>query len=157
MSDARFEDGGEQPLRLMAQEPADLTVLAALVQDAVLPLSEMTWARKQRRFGMLLTRFRHEDRAAAAKAGRAFERVRSLLVIEGVLAVRSQGIPRGDGDVVVSLLDIGFEPQGEGAGTLRLTFAGDGAVEIAVEALDISLTDVTRPHRANSGKAPDHG
>ena len=34
MSDARFEDGGETPLRLIARDGADLQVLSALCQDA---------------------------------------------------------------------------------------------------------------------------
>jgi hypothetical protein len=37
MTDARFEDGGEAPLRLMAQDAEGLGVLSALVQDAVFP------------------------------------------------------------------------------------------------------------------------
>ncbi len=36
MTDARFEDGGETPLHLLAQDADDLGILAALVQDAVL-------------------------------------------------------------------------------------------------------------------------
>ena len=156
MSDARFEDGEEAPLRLMAQEAGDLGVMAALVQDAVLPASDMTWAKKQHRFAMLINRFRHEDRAAALREGRPFERVRSLLVFDNVLAVRAQGISR-DPDLVVSVLEIGFTPLEEGAGLVRLVFAGDGAVELSVDALEVVLTDVSRPYKAVSGKAPDHG
>ncbi|NBZ86901.1 DUF2948 family protein [Stagnihabitans tardus] len=155
MSDARFEDGEEAPLRLMAQEAGDLGVMAALVQDAVLPASDMTWSRRQHRFALLLNRFRHEDRAAALREGRPFERVRSLLVFDNVLAVRAQGISR-DPDVVVSLLEIAFTPLEEGAGLVRLVFAGDGAVELSVDALEVVLTDVSRPYKAVSGKAPSH-
>ena len=39
--DARFEDGDEQPLRLIAYEAEDLQVISALVQDAVFPVTEM--------------------------------------------------------------------------------------------------------------------
>jgi len=155
MTDARFEDGEESPLRLMAQEAGDLQVIAALVQDAVLPSSDMTWAKKQHRFALLINRFRHEDHAAATREGRPFERVRSLLVFDNVLGVRAQGIAR-DPDLVVSLLDITFQPLEEGAGLIRLIFAGDGAVELSVDALETVLTDVSRPYRANSGKAPLH-
>lgn len=155
MSDARFEEGEEGPLRLVAREPDDLQVMAALVQDAVLEASDMTYARRQHRFALLVNRFRHEDAEAAAREGRPFERVRSLLVFEDVLGVRAQGISREEG-VVVSLLEVAFEPLDEGAGRIRLIFAGDGAVELSVEALEASLTDVSRPYRANSGKAPRH-
>ena len=36
MTDARFQDGGEEPLRLVAQDADDLKVLSSLVQDALL-------------------------------------------------------------------------------------------------------------------------
>lgn len=156
MSDARFEDGAEAPLRLIAQSADDLPVMAALVQDAVFPITEMTYDRKRRQFGLLLNRFRWEDRAAAAQAGRAYERVQSLLVVQDVLAVRSTGIDRGDKDIILSLLTLSFAPGDDGAGVLSLSLAGDGALVLQVEALDLMLTDVTRPYRAPSGKAPHH-
>ncbi len=157
MSDARFEDGAETPLRLIAQDAEGLGVMAALVQDAVFPITEMRYDRPHRRFALLLNRFRWEDRAAAEAAGRAYERVRAVMVFEGVLAVRSQGIDRADTDTILSLLDCSFAEGAEGAGVITLTLAGDGAVALEVEALDVSLNDVTRPYRAPSGKVPDHG
>ena len=157
MADARFEDGEDAPLRLIAQEAADLPVIAALLQDAVFPITEMTWARKQRRFALLLNRFRWEDRAAATTESRPFERVRSLLVFEGVLSVRTQGIDRGQADTILSLLSLTFVPGAEGAGVVELILAGDGGVQLRVEALDVVLTDVSRPYRAPSGHVPEHG
>ena len=41
--------------------------------------------------------------------------------------------------------------------TVTLTLAGDGAIELAVDAPEIALRDTTRPYRAVSGKVPDHG
>lgn len=155
MTDARFEDGDEAPLRLIARDAAGLTVLAALVQDSVLPASEMTFSRPRRRFALMLNRFRWEDEAAGRSASRPYERVKSLLVIEEVQAVRTQGIGR-DADTVLSLLDISFDGPDDGAGRLTLTFAGDGALELTVEALDLTLRDVSQPYVAPSGKAPQH-
>ena len=43
------------------------------------------------------------------------------------------------------------------AGLVVLTLAGDGALRAKVEALEVSLRDVTRPYLATSGKLPDHG
>jgi hypothetical protein len=156
MADARFEEGGEAPLHLVAEDADDLRVLAALVQDAVFPIIEMRWERRRRRFSLLLNRFRWEDRDAAERAGRGYERVRSLLVVDEVLVVRSQGIDRGDRDMVLSLLSIGFEAGPDGTGTVTLTLAGDGAIALEVEALGVTLRDVTRPYLAPSGKAPGH-
>lgn len=156
MTDARFEDADDAPLRLIAQDAADLQVLAALVQDAVFPITEMTYSRRQHRFALLLNRFRWEDRAAAERAGRPYERVRSLLVFEDVLSVKTQGIDRDDKETVLSLLSLTFLPGADGAGVVEMVLAGDGAIALEVEAVEAVLTDVSRPYRAPSGKVPGH-
>jgi hypothetical protein len=156
MTDARFEDADDAPLRLIAQDAEGLSVLSTLLQDAVFPITEMTYAGKRRRFALLLNRFRWEDRDAAERARRGYERVQSLLVFEGVLSVKSQGIDRREADTVLSLLSIAFQPGAEGAGRIDLTLAGDGAIALEVEALDATLRDVSRPYLAPSGRAPAH-
>jgi hypothetical protein len=156
MSDAKFEDGGEAPLHLVAQDAEDLKVISTLVQDAVLPVTELAFDPRRRRFALLLNRFRWEDRAEAERAGRAYERVRSLLVVEDVRKVQSSGFDRADKDLVLSLLSIDFEAGEDGTGRLTLTLAGDGAIALDVETLDLRLEDVTRPYRAPSGKVPKH-
>jgi hypothetical protein len=155
--DARFEDGAERPLRLKALDAEDLTVVSAAVQDAVFPIGEMRWQKDKRRFGLLLNRFRWEDAEAAKRAGRPVERVQSVLAIEDVRKVVSQGIDRGEKDMVLSLLSVAFEPGEDGTGRVVLTLAGDGAIGVDVEALEVTLRDVTRPYRAVSGKIPEHG
>jgi hypothetical protein len=154
--DARFEDGAERPLRLRAESPEDLAVISALVQDAVSQTAEIAWARRHRRFTLLVNRFRWEDAAAAERQRRPFERVRALLAIEGVLRARASGVDPRDRDLVLSLLALAFEPGEDGAGTLRVTLAGDGEIALDVECLDVTLADVTRPYAAPSGKRPSH-
>ena len=156
MTDARFQDGGEGPLRLVAQDSDDLKVVSALLQDAVLPVTEISHDPKRRRFALMLNRFRWEDRPQAEAVGRAYERVRSLLVVEDVLAVKSYGFDRAETDLVLSLLALDFAPGPDGTGRLTLTLAGDGAIALDVEALEIRLDDVTRPYRAPSGRVPTH-
>lgn len=151
--DATFEDGRESPLYLGAQDADDLQIISSLVQDSVFPITEMSWQAKQHRFVLLLNRFRWED---GARNRHTPERVQSLLVIDNVVAVSSQGIDRGDKDLILSMLSVDFEPSEDGAGDLVLTLAGDGALRLQIEALDVTLKDVTRPYAAPSGKAPDH-
>ncbi|WP_171130677.1 MULTISPECIES: DUF2948 family protein [unclassified Ruegeria] len=156
MSDASFDDGREAPLNLGAQDSDDLQVISTLVQDAVFPVTEMTWRPSERRFALLLNRFRWEDKDAAAQRNRPFERVQSVLVFDDVLSVSSQGIDRRDKDMILSLLSVDFEAGEDGAGHIMLTLAGDGAIRLRAEALDATLKDVTRPYRAPSGHAPHH-
>ena len=73
------------------------------------------------------------------------------------MAVRSSGIDRDDRDLVCAVLSVTMEPGEDGAGTVLITLAGDGAIALSVEALEVTLRDVTRPYHAPSGKVPDHG
>lgn len=155
-TDATFEEGGETPLNLGALDADDLQVISALTQDAVFPITEIGWKPGQHRFALLLNRFRWEDRAAAAARGRDPERVQAVLSVNNVLGVASQGVDRSDKDIVLSLLSIAFEPGEDAAGHILLTLAGDGAIRLSVEALDVTLRDVTRPYLAPSRHVPEH-
>lgn len=146
--DARFEDGAARPLRLKAEDADDLAVMAALVQDSVFPGSEISWRREERRFALLINRFRWEDR-------RTPERVRSVLVFDDVTHVASQGVTK-DGDMILSLLSMSWEPGEDGVGRLVLILAGDGAFALEAECVNVTLQDVTSNYRAVSGKAPQH-
>lgn len=154
--DARFEDAGESALSLRAETPEDVPVIAALVQDAILPVTDIVWNARARTLAFLINRFRWEDKATAEALGRPYERARALLVVSGVTGVSSQGIDRGERDTILSMLDLQFEPGEDGAGRVVITLAGDGAIAAQVECLDIDLRDVTRPYAAPSGKAPEH-
>ena len=154
--DATFEDGREAPLRLIARDGDDLQVLAALVQDAVFQGAEMRWDRKARRFAILLNRFRWEDVDRARQRDRPYERVQAVLAIEDVMKVQTQGVDRNDADMVYSLLSVAFSEGADGTGRVELTLAGDGAIAVEVEALEVILRDVTRPYVAPSRSKPDH-
>ena len=151
--DARFEDGGARVLNLGAMDVEDLAVVSALAQDAVFPVSEIVWQPRRRRLALLLNRLRWEDQATTAAAP---ERVQSVLVVENVLSVGSQGVDRSERETVLSLLSVTFEPGPDASGNVLFTLAGDGALRAKVEALEVTLKDVTRPYAAPSGKIPKH-
>ena len=151
--DARFEDGREAPLNLGAMDVDDLNVISSLVQDAVFPASEMRWDRAANRFALLLNRVRWEDQG---KTRHAPERVQSVLMFQTVQGVASQDVPKGDADTILSLLGLTFEETNAPSGHITLTLAGDGAIRLNVEALEITLKDVTRPYVAPSKKLPHH-
>ena len=75
-TDARFEDVGEKPLRLIARDADDLQVISALVQDGIFPSSEISWLPNENRFAILINRFRWEN------SKRTTERVQSVLVFD---------------------------------------------------------------------------
>ncbi|MEC8582189.1 MAG: DUF2948 family protein [Pseudomonadota bacterium] len=154
--DARFEDGQDKPLNLGAMDVDDLQVISALAQDGVFTIGDMRWMPKERRFAILINRLRREDVDAAKRAGRPPERVRSLLVVDHVLGMASQGVDRSDSDTVMAVLSVNFTPGADADGQVEFVLAGDGALRANVEALEVSLKDVTRPYKAVSGHVPDH-
>jgi Protein of unknown function (DUF2948). len=156
VEDARFEDGGERPLALKAMDTDDLTVISALVQDAVVPMGEISYDATHRRFALLINRFRWEDVETAERRGRPVERVQAVLMFEDVMSARSSGVPSGDKEMILSILTVTFAPAEDGMGTVEITLAGDGAIALDVEALDVTLKDVTRPYVAPSHKVPQH-
>ena len=153
--DARFADADPSPIALKAEDDADLRVISALIQDSILPASEISHDPKARRLALLLNRFRWEDSDRAKAEGRGFERVRSVLVIGDVMALKSDGIDR-DAETVLELLAMSWEPGEDGTGRIALQFAGDGTLVAEVECINLDLRDVTRPYLAPSGKAPTH-
>ena len=153
MTDARFEEGHDRPLNIGALDADDLAVISALAQDAVFPAAEMRWQGSARRFVLLVNRFRWED---AGRDRHGPERVQALLVFENILGVASQGVDRGDPDMVFSLLSVDWQPGEDAAGEMVLTLAGDGAIRLRAEALEARLRDVTRPYRAPSKQVPEH-
>ena len=134
-------------LRLLAQDEADLAVIAAALQDAVAKLGDIAFDPKARTLTIACNRYRWEAKTR--------ERVRSGLQFNGVLAVQSQKLKRGAKDAVVDLLDIAFEAGEAPGGAVILKFAGGGVLRADVECIDAVLADVSSPWPARG--EPQHG
>ncbi|HET9230421.1 MAG TPA: DUF2948 family protein, partial [Vitreimonas sp.] len=120
-------------LKLMAEDAADLDIIAAAAQDALLRVGDVSYDKKARRFAALINRFRWEQ---AGEKG-PFERVRSALSFESVLSVKSRKVRMDSADAVASLLSVNFTPDAEPpGGSVRLVFAGGGEIALEVECLD---------------------
>ena len=82
--------------------------------------------------------------------------MQALLAFDTVLGVATQGLERDDKETVLSLLTMEWEAGEIPSGKLVLTLAGDGAIRLDCEALEVTLKDVTRPYVAPSKKTPSH-
>jgi hypothetical protein len=141
----------DRPIRLMAKDAEDLAVIASCLQDALVPLSEMQFLQDEKRFVMLLNRFRWESTtqsdqmrakgrpvdASFADAARGNERVNSGLCIDRVKAIRTRNIDRAKPGKFLSLLTLGLD----GPNKLNLLFSGDGAIQLEIDALSLFLQD----------------
>tara|TARA_Y100000739_G_C20561206_1_gene443124 strand:+ start:171 stop:641 length:471 start_codon:yes stop_codon:yes gene_type:complete len=150
--DAKYEDGADSPLKLMAVDSEDLKIIATLVQDAVIPLSEISWRPKQNRFALLINRARWEDRVELS----SIERVQSVLVFDDIVKVSTMGIDQNNLENVLSLLTISWEKSLETTGVFQLVFSGEGIISLRADCINVLLRDVTRPYKAPSKRRPKH-
>jgi len=139
-------------LRLLAEDPGDLEIIAAAAQDALVRVGDLFFDPKIRRFSALINRFRWEQ---ADQSG-PFERVKAAISFEGVLNVRSRKIRLDAPDAVAEILSISFTPEAEPpGGQVRIVLAGDGEILIGVECLDAVLADMGEPWRTPRKPAHD--
>lgn len=122
------------PLRLLAEDSDDLSVISAALQDAVARIGDIAYEQAARRVTVAFNRYRWE------KGG---ERVRCGLQLGSVLRVKARRLRRGAKDAVVELLTLAFEPGEAPGGAIVLTFAGGGDLRVEVECVDAVLADLT--------------
>ena len=134
-------------LKLRATSAEELQVIAACVQDAIAPLSDMTWMRDQNRFALVLNRFRWES--AGDKP--PFERTHTMLSFQNVQAVRTRNVDRDSPDRPLNLLTLTASENT----AVDLDFAGGGTVRVESEPLDCVLDDLGEPWP--TVWRPDHG
>ncbi|MCO6187493.1 DUF2948 family protein [Rhizobium sp. L1K21] len=127
-------------LKLLAMDEEDLDIVSAHMQDAVFKTADVEFDRKRGIFALTANRFVWEK---AAEKGKSFERRRTTLVFKRVDGVRSVGFDRKNGDAVLDLLAIQFEKAADGPeGTIELLLAGDGAIRLTVECIEVQLADM---------------
>jgi len=125
-------------LKLLALDGDDLAVISAHVQDAVVRVADIGFARADHRFALLINRYDWE----AGTGRNQGLRKRAALHFDRVLSVSSAGIDTNAREGVLELLAITFIAADAPAGTVELTFAGGGAIRLAVECLEVRLKDL---------------
>ena len=151
------------PLRLRARDAEDMDVIAALLQDALVPRADMTYLPKEKRFVMVANRFdwpREQgdptakgapSQPAPTPAGEdarfddseeapPFERVNCGLCFDKVERVRFRGMSPDAKGEILNLLTMVTQPR-----SITLLFSGDAAVRLEVEDVRCHLEDLGRP------------
>ncbi|MEX0923388.1 MAG: DUF2948 family protein [Rhodovibrionaceae bacterium] len=156
-------------MKLRARDGEDLRVLAAFLQDAILPVKEMAYLPQDRRFVMLFNRFKwerlpeegpvaalesapepeHGAEAAeedvafledAEETGPVYERVHCALTFDAVGGAQLRGIDRKDKSRLLELLTIEADKDG-----IALVFAGEAAIRLQARKVRAHMEDMGEP------------
>ena len=148
------EPGKTERLRLKAVDSDDLSVIAACLQDALVPLSEMAYLAEEKRFLTAFTRFRRECLADPDGCA-GLTQCHSALAFDQVEAVQHCGLDSRFGAVRLELLTLFTERVDEGLIDVTLLFAGDAAIRLRVREIAATLEDFGEPWPAPVPPAHD--
>lgn len=125
-------------LKLMALDAEDLSVISAAVQDALVAVRDCAFFKDDKRFVLLLNRFRWE---ADPEIDSAYSRSHAALVFNDVKAVHHHKIPLGEPDRMLELLTVAApDPH-----SVTLRFAAGRAIRLEIGRFACHLEDVGEP------------
>ena len=128
----------KDPLKLIALDADDLSVMSAHMQDAAAKVADMAFLPQEKRFAMLVDRF---DWLSAVGDGTP-QRRRAGVRFERVLKARVRGFDLKDKAAALHLLAVEFAEESAPAGTVTLFFSGDVAIQLEVECLEAAIGDL---------------
>ncbi|MDE0174874.1 MAG: DUF2948 family protein [Defluviicoccus sp.] len=134
-------------LALIARDAEDLEVISTILQDAVVPVAEMTFVAAENRFVLVASRFSRESGEEAPKG--VFERVSCAVRFDRVSAVKRQNLDPARLSGVLSLLAIRRE-----AGYIDLVFSGGGTIRLIADEIACRIDDLDL--RWPTRLKPDH-
>lgn len=130
-----------KPLKLIAKDLEDLQILAAHLQDAILPLMSMQYDPETKTFRALANRFCWEHGEMEADGKPVYHRVHSGLEIHNVERVLHKGIDLQKNDQHYNLLTM----HGENEGAIHLVFSGGSEIRLETNDIHLHLGDVQKP------------
>ncbi|MEE8535769.1 MAG: DUF2948 family protein [Kiloniellales bacterium] len=163
----RPEGRESRPLKLRARDIGDLHTIAAVLQDALVPLADIAYLKPEKRFLMVANRFRWETgaepdaRAAAAASAQAalegdapfeeaegvepegtaaYERVNCGVCFDRVVNVRVRGLDLRRRDEILNLLTLEPKPT-----EIGLIFSGATEIRLEVKEIRCHLEDLGEP------------
>jgi hypothetical protein len=122
-------------LKLRAEDAEDIGVIAACLQDALIPFGDMKFFPDEARFMLVANRFRWENLSARSGAEK-YERVNCGICFDGVKAVRCRGIEQKKPGDLLEILTIVAEDD-----SLTLVFAGDAVIRFEIDRVHCRLED----------------
>jgi DUF2948 family protein len=121
-------------LKLRAEDQEDLAVVSAMLQDSLAPVADMTYLADERRFAMVVNRFRWEREQGAR------ERTLTGLCFSEVDGVKLSGFSRGEADRILEVLALRSAD-----GIVQFDFSGGARLRLEVGKLLCHVEDIGEP------------
>ncbi|MEX0807103.1 MAG: DUF2948 family protein [Dongiaceae bacterium] len=136
---------------LIAKDGDDLQVVAACLQDGLVRIGDLQFFADERRFAILVNRFKWEDEIDQSREGSAgkdrrfastkmHQRVHSGVAFDRVRAIKMRGIDRQDRDRILNLLTITPEKDG-----IVLIFSGAAMIRLDTDGIACRVVDMDEP------------
>ena len=138
------------PLRMIAEDTDDLHVIAACLQDALVPLSGMDYDKEGENFHLIANRFCWECEPEICDGHSYYARVATGLAFHHVKDVQKKDLELQNRNELVNLLTI---HNGED-GCIHLIFSGGAEIKLKVDKLCCHLKDVDEPY--STPNRPSH-
>ncbi len=106
----------------------------------MLKVKDIAWLSSEGHFVLAVNRFAWEK--AGRKRSRDYQRRRSLLHFARVNKAQATGIDRNQPETVLELLALRFQSDDGPSGEVLIDFAGGASIRLAVEVLEVELTDL---------------
>ncbi len=139
-----------EPLRLLARDLEDLTILSTHLQDALLPLTSMVYEPKNATFTMLANRFCWEHPPVDHEGEPMYHRVHSALSFKNVGTVHHRGFQCKGNMRTLNLLAVQATP----SHAIHLICSGDNEIKIETKDIHCHLGDLHHPWPTR--KKPTH-
>ena len=143
-------DSSGQRLKLRADDPEDLAIVSAQLQDAIVPIGDMTFLAAQKRFVMVANRFMWDvglvengtgaDSEDAVEDGPVYFRSNCGIRFEGVTGVRTRGVDLQNRAQMLELLAVRWVDGGT-----ELDFSGEATVRLEMKRPVCLMEDIGEP------------
>ena len=143
-------------LSLIAQNEEDLVVISTLCQDSIIKIANIKWAKKSKRFYLLINRFCWELNDLSKQKSSNMLRINSIMSFNSVLSVKSAGIQQNNNSDITSLLTINYNFFNFEKQAIDLIFSGNSQISLNIECIDVFLKDISEPFEGTTSKQPKH-
>ena len=126
------EEKNNKKLSLAAQKEEDLVVIATLCQDSIIKVANIKWAKKAKRFYLLINRFCWELNDLSKKKSSNMFRINSIMSFNSVLSVKSAGIQQNNNSDITSLLTINYNFFNFEKQAIDLIFSGNSQISLSL-------------------------